>query len=259
MTNWPWLVFVVSVAVKAAIVFASNDYRQGLILAGPTVFLELFPVLMSNRTDKWSSTVRTLDTFGRQGSSLIPLGVLMMLAILCLGNFVAVAVSELLRSDESMPEQLLSFHMPSLPALGLGELLYFIIAAPIVFLVGRWMGRRLAPNAPTAQGAGNVVAAHFCGMAMPMFLILTLVMRESAQFDSSQLLVSALLLAMLLFVSLYGYQRGRRQVLGVYMAHLLDRVSETARNEILALAYSEAVAYQRSGGRQPKITTLFSG
>ena len=193
MTSWPWIVFAASISVKAAIVLLSNDYRRGLMLLGPTVFVELFPVLVSNRTTKWSATVQTLEDFGRRGNSLVPLGALLMLAALSLGVVVTVAVTSLLRSgvsqmpahvseqwSDQLTEELLSFHVPSLPALGIGDLLLLVIIAPMAFLIGRWMGRDLSPSVPSAQGAGNVVAAYLCGMVMPMFLVLAVASTEKS-------------------------------------------------------------------------------
>ena len=240
------------------------------MLLGPTVFVELFPVLVSNRTTKWSATVQTLEDFGRRGNSLVPLGALLMLAALSLGVVVTVAVTSLLRSgvsqmpahvseqwSDQLTEELLSFHVPSLPALGIGDLLLLVIMAPMAFLIGRWMGRDLSPSVPSAQGAGNVVAAYLCGMVMPMFLVLAVASTENPIFDGSQFLVSTLILVLLLFASLVGYRRGRELVLGAYMAYLLNRASYEAQQDILKLAHEEAVAYQGKSSRQGRVVTLF--
>lgn len=267
-TNTPWVVFGASLVVKVVIVSVSSDLRQGLLLAAPTVVLELFPVLVSNREDKWTSSVTTFEEFGRRGNSLIPLGALLMLAAMCLGFFVAVATTNLLQSDQAitgdqltdrLAGQLLSFDVPTLPALSLGDLLLLMFVGPIAFVIGKWMGRTLAPSVPVAQGTGNVIAAHICGMVIPMFLVLVFAMMNNEVFDRTQFLVSAFVLALLLCSALYGYRRGRRLVLGTYIAYLLDRASPDAQREILARAHEEATAYQAGAGRQHRITTLFSG
>ena len=257
MNSSPWIVFAVGMVVKVAIVRASNEVRQGLMLAGLTAFVELLPALASYRNDRQTSSVKTLDSFGRRGDSLVPLGSLLMLASISLGMVVTVGITNSLPPDELGVPQLLSFQVPGLPALSIGDTVLLMSVAPMAFVVGRWMGRALTPNAPMTQGAGNVFAAHICGMVIPMYLVLTRASTESPTFDGSQFLVSTIILMLLLCVSLYGYRRGRKQVLGVYMAHLLDRTSYGDQQDILQLAYDKAVANQAKGGQ--RVTTLFSG
>ena len=259
MTNLRWLVYGTSVILKAALVYFNDDYTRGLMNAGLTVFVDLVPVMASSKVDRWNPSVRTLDTFGRQGSSLISLGALMMLGALCLGNFVALAVNESLISDSSRIAgiELRSFHVPGIPALSTGDILLFMFVAPITFVIGKWMGRGLTPSVPMAQGAGNVLAAYMFGMAMPMVVILAYAVPTDPMVDGQQLLVSALILLLLLVVLLYGYQRGHKQVLGAYITHLLARLPVNDRDEILKRAYSAAVAHQGARANQSTIITLF--
>ena len=254
MTSSPWAVFAVGLVVKAGIIMSSNELRRGLMLAGLTAFVELLPALATYRHDRQASAVRTYDEFGRRGDSLVPLGSLLMLASISLGFFVTAAIRDSLPEVAPGAPDALSLQVPGLPALGVGDTVLFLCVAPLAFVVGRWMGRSQRPNASMAQGAGNVAAAHICGMAIPMILVLT---RAGDELQDSQVVVSTLVLLLLLCVALYGQRRGHKQVLGVYVAHLLDRASRPDQDEILKLAYERAVAHQARGDQ--RIISLFSG
>lgn len=151
---------------------------------------------------------------------------------------------------------MLSLQVPGLPALSVGDTTLFMCVAPFAFLVGRWMGRAQKPSASIGQGAGNVTAAHVCGMAIPMVLVLMMAQAQEP-LPESQVVVSALVLVLLLCVALYGQRRGHKQILGAYVSHLLDRASTHDQKEILELAYERAVAHQAKGGQ--RVTSLFGG
>ena len=256
MTSSPWTVFAVGLVIKAGIIMSSNELRRGLMLAGLTAFVELLPALATYRHDRQASAVRTYDEFGRRGESLVPLGSLLMLASISLGFFVTVVILDSLPEVAPGAPDALSLQVPGLPALGVGDTVLFMCVAPLAFVVGRWMGRSQRPNASMAQGAGTVAAAHICGMAIPMILVLT-VARAGDGLPESQVIVSTLVLVLLLCVALYGQRRGHRQVLGAYVAHLLDRASKLDQEEILKLAYERAVAHQARGHQ--RVISLFSG
>lgn len=255
MTSSPWTVFLIGLVVKAGIIMFSNELRRGLMLAGLTTFVELLPALTTYRHDRQASAVRKYDEFGRRGDSLVPLGSMLMLASISLGFFVTVAILNSLPEVAPSAPDVLSLQVPGLPALGVGDTVLFLCVAPLAFVVGRWMGRSQRPNASMAQGAGNVAAAHICGMAVPMILVLT-VARAGGGFQESQVVVSTLVLVLLLCVALYGQRRGHRQVRGAYVAHLLDRASPLDQEEILKLAYDKAVAHQARGGQ--RVVSIFS-
>ena len=255
MTSSPWTVFAVGLVVKVGIVMSSTELRRGLMLAGLTAFVELLPALATYRHDRRTSAVRTYDEFGRRGESLVPLGSLLMLASISLGLFVTTAIRESLPDLALDGPDVLSLQVPGLPALGVGDAILFMCVAPLAFVVGRWMGRSQRPNASMAQGAGNVAAAHLCGMAIPMILVLTAA-RAGDELPQSQVVVSTLVLMLLLCVALYGQRRGHKQVLGAYVAHLLDRASTHDQKEILDMAYERAVAHQAKGSQ--RVISLFS-
>ena len=247
--------FAVGLIVKAGIVMSSNELRRGLMLAGLTTFVELLPALATYRHDRRASAVRKYGEFGRRGESLVPLGSLLMLASISLGLLVNSAIRDSLPEVAPGAPDALSLQVPGLPALGVGDTILFMCVAPLAFLVGRWMGRSQRPSASMAQGAGNVAAAHICGMAIPMILVLMAAQTEG-ELQESQILVSTLFLILLLCVALYGQRRGHRQVLGAYVAHLLDRASTPDQEEILKLAYERAVAHQARG--EQRVISLFS-
>ena len=254
MTSSPWTVFAVGLVVKAGIVIFSNELRQGLMFAGLTTFVELLPALATYRHDRQASVVRTYGEFGRGGDSLVPLGSLLMLASISFGFFVTAAILDSLPDGALGAPESLSLQVPGLPALGVGDTILFICVAPLAFVVGRWMGRSQRPNASVAQGAGSVAAAHICGMWIPMILVLTMVGVDGV-LPKSQAVVSTLVLVLSLCVALYGQRRGHKQVLGAYVAHLLDRASTHDQEEILELAYERAAAHQARGSQ--KIISLF--
>lgn len=256
MTNRPWTVFAVGLVLKAGIVMFSNELRRGLMLAGLTAFVELLPALATYKHDREASAVKTYGEFGRRGDSLVPLGSLLMLASISFGFFVTALIRDSLPEVDLGALDALSLQVPRLPALSVGDTTLFMSVAPLAFMIGRWMGRSQRPSASRAQGAGNVAAAHICGMAIPMVLVLMMAQAENP-LPESQVVVSTLVLVLLLCVALYGQRRGHKQVLGVYVAHLLDRTSTHDQKEILELVYERAVAHQARGGQ--KVTSLFGG
>jgi len=127
--------------------------------------------------------------------------------------------------------------------LQIAALVAFVIVAPAVFFIGRWIGRRV-----TRLGIPVIIAAAIVARTLATYIDYQVLPHDvnnaitpfdvaSAYGPLLNILTGSLVLG---GIALVGYWRGTRQRLSCYLAYLLRAVPPQTRDAIVDLAYDEA-------------------
>uniref|UniRef100_Q3ASC5 Uncharacterized protein n=1 Tax=Chlorobium chlorochromatii (strain CaD3) TaxID=340177 RepID=Q3ASC5_CHLCH len=130
------------------------------------------------------------------------------------------------------------------------QLLTMIIAYPIIFLAGRWIGRRCSQQPyMVAALAGLTIRLSTTIFDIAMVPMEQLIQIYQGQMQLSMIIVSqvggSVLFALLLMAGAFV---GSRQRLVVYVQYLLSRISPQSRLALVDLAHEEAVKMQKESG-----------
>jgi hypothetical protein len=198
-------------------------------------FLErTFPIQRKSN----SASVEPLDNFGLPPQRMILYGTLLIVGAMELGSGLGGLSADVL--GETRDRQRL--HIMAIVS--------SLIQFPIIFSVGRWVGRRitsygiavifiislLARLGTTLLDAGMLTPA-----GMTALLGIDVTLATLSVFVAGGTVVFFL-------VALIGYWRGRRQRLAAYLSYLLRSVPEDTRKAIVDLAFEEARATLTRGG-----------
>jgi hypothetical protein len=121
----------------------------------------------------------------------------------------------------------------------------FLIQFPVIFSVGRWVGRRSA-----SHGIAVILIISFLSRLSSMLLDLWLLTPaiKTALVPSIDFTLASVSMfvaggtALFGLVGAVGYWRGRGERLAAYLAYLLQSVSEDTRRAIVDVAFEEARA-----------------
>lgn len=131
-------------------------------------------------------------------------------------------------------------------------LLTMVIAYPIIFLAGRWIGRRCGKQPYLVAGLAGVTI-RICGSIVDIMMVSKDQFTQifQAQIDVPTFLmwqiVGSVLFALIL---MGGAFVGSRQRLVVYVQYLLSRISPESRLALVDLAHEEAVKMQKESGKK---------
>ncbi|MEM0943859.1 MAG: hypothetical protein AAGI70_07915 [Pseudomonadota bacterium] len=127
------------------------------------------------------------------------------------------------------------------------------VAVPVMFLIGRWAGRRGPPHAYLSLIAIALIL-QILERSVQYFLITEedfLVVFGEPKSVEFLVITGAIGAAVFSVLMLLGFWLGRRQSATAYLGYLLKRVDKETRQTILDLAYDEAVQATQRPPRQP--------
>lgn len=256
----PLVVYLFAVVIGFAIAFFTWDKDPSLAGLLFTAIIALVPIVNSKIKERIAPTLLSVKGFSLRWRNLVFYGaVIMFLSIQVVGIITGVIVASVGAVGGVSPET------------GLVRLISLVTLAfwgfPLFLICGRWMGRRSMLQLSIPKGIFGVIAASVLApVASEILDLLTVAivadtsispgMRSSIeQFASKPLIVRVLDASIVsvfsILFSLFGYWRGRRQIIGAYMGYLLRKAPGKVRQTIVDLAYEETMQE-----RNPQTSTV---
>lgn len=235
-----WVVFLSVVVANIVLVkFFWEGHPEIVMMIAPAIF-GLVPLINKWIKERQPPRLLTVQEFGLQWPVLFLYGIVMIFVSLQFIGFIAVFVSGLLANSR---EQLII-------AIGILSFVVFLFwGYPLFFISGRWMGRRSMLRLSIYKGMFGVlvtsILAVLVSVVLGLITIWYLPNHPLQSLPSVPFFEYAFFLVLILLPSLYGYWRGRRQIVGAYMGYLLNKTPDDIRNSIFDLAYEEVVRLQR--------------
>ena len=233
-----YVVFLSALLVNIVVIKVLWDTRRDLVtLIVPTVFA-LIPLVNSSFKERSATTLVPAKEYGLRLRFLVPYGICMIFSSIEFVGFVSAIVS--------LTVQELTIRLKEITLVA--SILFLPLGYPWLYMSGRWMGRRSMLNMRTLVGMLGVVASSV--LAVCLVLAFGEIAQRSSNIDTGLKIsfvyqfLSTLVLTLL--PALYGYWRGRRQIVGAYMGYLLNKAPDTTRDAIFDLAYEEVVRHQSS-------------
>ena len=174
-----------------------------------------------------SRSVLSFDGFAFSTSRMTLYGTLILLAAMQIASGIGGLIAAELLPDTAEFQS-------AVPAIAAFTI---VIVFPTVFLVGRWVGRRVASHGILVVFLIAVLARTLATI-LDSFILTRTTMKELIGMGP----ISQAMIGIPLFfaLGLLGYWRGRHQRLGTYLAYLLGSVSTETRQSIVELAFEEA-------------------
>ena len=257
----PWVIYLIAVVINFFIVLILWEKHQALTGMLVTSILGLVPLINSTIKERKASTLVSVKGFGLRWRILVMFGTLMVFVSFQLVGIITGAIVGLVSAVKNMstPE-----------AAELASVVIVVVVlfwgCPLLFLCGRWMGRRSMPQLSISKGIFGVFAATALAGVLSNaldFLATTLTadtgtmpgityrMQELRSEIPIYILMPIVLVVLVLITlpALFGYWRGRRQIIGAYMGYLLHKAPDKTRKTIVDLAYEETMQNRTPKGK----------
>ena len=258
----PWAIYLLAVVISLIIVLIAPDKHQRLSETLAASILALAPLINSTIREREAPTLVTVKGFGLRWRILVLYGTLMVFVSLqVLGIITGAIIGEVSAVMYLSTPEAAELVPSVIVVVGL------FWGCPFLFICGRWMGRRSMLQLSKSKGIFGVVAATVLAAVLSNILDflakaltahtgtlpgITYRMQELRSEIPYYILIPIVLvvLAFATLPALFGYWRGRRQIIGAYMGYLLHKAPENTRETIVELAYEETMQE-----RNPKMST----